>query len=730
MTGVVLVVPPFTDPSQPGAAVPSLAAALAGTGARLTALDLNLDCWDYLLDPRRQRRWLAALSRRLDAFDRAGPLSPARCLEYTALADGWLRGRAALDELAGAMDVLRSTAFYDERAYRRAMNAVEGALAVVSATYHPAQLEWGRFFPARSTGSSRELVRAARATRASPFPAYVRARVGPLLARLRPALVGISITYLDQLVPAFAVAAECRRRLPGARIVLGGQIPSAWGEDLDDDVALWSVVDAVVCGDGEQPLRGLVAAIRGGRPFAGVPGVRVRGTPPVQAPRPPLSTLPCPDYGVLPLHRYLSPAPVLTVGASRGCYWGRCAFCAVSPAFRGQFRARPPAAVRADLEALAARHGVRHFFFADDALPRAVVRDLATGAPPAAPIRWQGELRWDGVREEEIAALAAAGARNLVFGFESGSTRTLESMRKGADLDRAERILARCREAGVGVNLQCFLGFPGETRADARATVQFLERVRGARVTVSCGLFELQKGSPVQERPETWGIRVRRPPRGEDLAVRYDYAPVPNQRWRRDLAKRIRERFAPAAPQLRCGIHAHALLWLSSERALRGMASAAPSAAPRGGISVRRFGRDPAAPRERAVAVLAYTLDRTSPLRIGEVAAAVLAAQRAGVPVEEMVRPLSAPERRRVRRLVRTLARSGLIEAPCASAPGPRPVTARIARHQVSDPPLADPSVSEGVEVRSAEERASAVDGRGSGEGAEGARAARTVLPR
>jgi hypothetical protein len=663
VTDVLLVVPPFTDPSQPAAAVPSLAAALQGTGAQLEVRDLNLDCWEYLLDEARQRRWLRRVSRRIDALDRRASLSERECAEYTAAADGWLRGRASVDELDGAADVLRSPAFHDPRAYHRAMNAIDGALAVLSAVYHPAHFEWGRFFARRSTASSRELLRAARAPADSPFPFYARARVRPLLARLRPALVGISITYLDQLVPAFAIAAECRRTVPAARVVIGGQIPSAWGDAFDDDVALWRIVDAVVCGDGEQPLRDAVAAVREGRPLRDAPGLRTRGSPPRPAPRAPIGELPCPDYGVLPLARYLSPEPVLTVGASRGCYWGRCAFCAVSPAFRGGFRARPATRVLLDLETLAARHGARHFFFADDALPRSVVRALASG-PPSTPVRWQAELRWDAVLEEELPALAAAGAQNLVFGFESGSPRTLEAMRKGADLGRAERLLRRCRELGIGTNLQCFLGFPGESRGDALATLRFLEKARGPRVTVSCGLFELQKGSPVHERPELWGVRIAAPRPGDDLPVRYDYAPVGDRRWRRRLALRIRDLFAPARPQLRCGIHAHALLSLGDPAP-----STAPSPRPargprRGATAVRRFGRSPAAPRMRSSIVLAYGLDQTSPVEIGEVGVAVLSACNAGVSVPELLGPLTSRERRRVRRVLQALIRRGLIEEP------------------------------------------------------------------
>lgn len=673
MSTLLLLVPPFTDASQPGAAVPSLIAAVEGCGIGVEAWDVNLDAWEYLLDPGRQTRWLARAGRSLAALERRRALGRAERRVYASLAEGWLRGSAAHQELDRAVAVLRSPSFYDARAYRRAMQAIEGALALVSAVFYPSRLEWGRFWPAASVASSLAITRMARSRRYNPFLAFAVQRLGPRVRALAPAIIGISVTYLDQVVPAFTLAAECKRAVPGSTVVMGGQIPSLWGDALLEAAPLWRHVDVFVRGDGEEALRAILRAHLRGQPCDGIPGVAVRGRgygkPMVGA----MDALPCPDYRNLPLGRYLAPEPVLTLAASRGCYWGRCAFCAVSPAFRGGFRARSAERIREDLRLLAQRHRTRCLFFADDALPRSVIRSLARdGTGTAERLHWQAELRWDGLREDEVEGLARSGARNLVFGLESGSERLLRRMRKGARLDHALKLVARCAKEGVGVNLQCFLGFPGETRADAAATLRFLEQARGAGITVSCGLFELQKGSPVWRDPAAFGVRIRRAGSADDLATRFEYEPQRGRRRRLALIDRIRRGFEPAAPQLRCGIHAHALLYLSSgdgvappsfpvRLALNEPLSAAP------GSAHRVFPWDPFSLADkpcRQPTALAFSLERPTCASIGRVGAAILRACDGRTRAADLLATLPRPARDRVHRVLRQLARRGLIAFP------------------------------------------------------------------
>lgn len=323
---------------------------------------------------------------------------------------------------------------------------------------------------------------------------------------------------------------------------------------------------------------------------------------------------------------------------------------------------RSPERIRADFQLLSERHGAPRFFFADDALPPAVVQSLAReGLGTKEPLHWQAELRWDALCEEQVQGLAHGGARNLVFGLESGSQRVLRRMRKGSPLSHARKLILRCTREGIGVNLQCFLGFPGETLADAAATLRFLDEVRGPTTTVSCGLFELQKGSLVWRDPASFGKRIKRVDPAEDLTTRFEYEPQRGRAARLRLIDRIHRRFEPKAPQLRCGIHAHALLHLSAG------VSAAPPATPVPAPLTQPLSTGPGDPLSltgkprREPTVIAFSLEHPTCVSIGPVAAAILRACDGHTRASDLLAALPRPARPRVRRVLRQLARLGLI---------------------------------------------------------------------
>ena len=216
----------------------------------------------------------------------------------------------------------------------------------------------GGFWSAAQTDSSSEVVRECGRRATNPFVQFVDDVVAEGLRARQPDLIGISLTYMDQVVPAFTIAAACRRVAPETPVVVGGQVVSLWGDALRRRHTLWRFVDAFVLNEGEEALRRIVTEVAAGRSLPALGNV-------VESPRhragasdslrrkdacPPGAFSHCPDYSRLPLERYLSPEPVLTVSSSRGCYWS-CAVVSVSPAFRASFRSSrrkrwPPTSIR------------------------------------------------------------------------------------------------------------------------------------------------------------------------------------------------------------------------------------------------------------------------------------------------------------------------------------------------------------------------------------------------
>ncbi len=146
-------------------------------------------------------------------------------------------------------------------------------------------------------------------------------------------------------------------------------------------------------------------------------------------------------------------------------------------------------------------------------------------------------------------------------------------------------------------------------------------------------------------------------------------------------AEVIRRRFISTTPQLRCGINAHALLWLA-----RPDASAAPQHRPRiaeplaaaAASATRLFAWDPYRLHsgKRGPTWYAFGVASGRLVTLGPVAAATLAACDGTTTAAEVLAPLTPNERRRVRRALARLAEAGLV---AVAEPDPRRGPLRVA---------------------------------------------------
>jgi hypothetical protein len=320
------------------------------------------------------------------------------------------------------------------------------------------------------------------------------------------------------------------------------------------------------------------------------------------------------------------------------------------------------------------------------------VTALATkGTSLPVQIHWQAELRWDAIASLEcLPGLNRAGATNLVFGLESGSPRVLALMKKGTQLDHALAIVEHCTQQGIGVNLQLFLGFPGERTEDVAGTMGFLERARAETVTVSCGLFEVQKGSAVWNDPRSFGIVLESRGAEQDLRLRFQHQPR-KARTRERAWQIVQRRFASRVPYLRCGIDAHALLWLSEPDRFAPAVSQIPSPADplalASGAVHRSFSWDLGSLRtnrpRRHASRLAFSLEHGRVVSIGPVATVLLRACDGKTTIGELLRHVDTNARRRIRRTLDRLARHGIIRRDELSAlpPTPNRSTALVGIH-------------------------------------------------
>ncbi len=224
-----------------------------------------------------------------------------------------------------------------------------------------------------------------------------------------------------------------------------------------------------------------------------------------------MSILPPPDFDGLPLTRYLAPELILPYDPTRGCYWGVCTFCHYGLAEVGtaRYRERPVARVLEHLEALAARHGTRIFYFSQDVFSPRVATSIARGIRERGlGLRWGTDMRPErALTKERCAELAAGGALSAALGVESAAPRVLSLIDKGIPANDVRAAIQNLSAAGVAVEAMCFSDFPTETYGEAMETVRFVEGVEEDLSLFILGRFDLTHGSLVAQKPGEFGIR-------------------------------------------------------------------------------------------------------------------------------------------------------------------------------------------------------------------------------
>ncbi len=551
----MLFFPPFWQPMMPHLALPALTAALRANGHQVIQRDLNIETFDYLLS----RTYLDGVVRRL-AQDR-------KRLSKTGAGKPWLKG--ALQEMdwglrqgshiASRVDaakrIVRSSAFYDGERGQPAFIALNDGLHLASLPFYPAALTFSGYESPYPMDASAAILAAVRDRDTNVFRSIFAERVIPDIRRERPDVVGISVTCQHQVIAAFTLAHLIKEAGTRTHVVLGGKMITCWQDILPERPALFALCGSAIYHEGETALLRLLDALSGNGSLADVPNLIHRDGDHIVRNEAgcwlDVNNLPAPDFDGLPLDLYLAPERVLPVSASRGCYWRRCAFCNVGYGESHAFRERPAAKVAAEMQALATRHNVQRFFFADEALSPRMLRGLSGLLQTAAPdLRWACCARFDpGINAALLQQLHAGGCTMLLYGLEAGAQRVLDLIGKGTSLPVASRILTDGTAAGIWNHVFLFFGFPGETESEALQTMAFVQGNAASIHSICTGTFLLEKWASISENPERYGITEMRTAPHHDLAFYYDYDVKEGMDARAALA--VEEQFIDRLPQQR-----------------------------------------------------------------------------------------------------------------------------------------------------------------------------------
>ena len=165
----------------------------------------------------------------------------------------------------------------------------------------------------------------------------------------------------------------------------------------------------------------------------------------------------------------------LPIMATRGCP-SKCVFC---QRFLGnRFRYRSSDNLVSEIEYLMKKYNVFHFNIIDDNytffkknVMQTVEKIHSKGLQ--IKIRFPNGVREDFLDEELLVALKSIGVYDLDFGFESGSQKVLDIMKKGKKLTEMGDKVELCKRLGFKTSATFLFGTPGETIEDMEETVRY-----------------------------------------------------------------------------------------------------------------------------------------------------------------------------------------------------------------------------------------------------------------
>lgn len=324
--------------------------------------------------------------------------------------------------------------------------------------------------------------------------------------------VAVTTTFYVTNHPAREIVEFVKERRPEVPVVIGGPLVANHARRYPNPIELQMALDGlgadVYVGEsqGEHTLARVVACLRDGGSLAGIPNLLLPGEDGVERTRaePESNSL---DDNAIDWSATLLPGAgaTLQTRTARSCAF-KCAFCAY-PTRAGGLTLASLDTVERELDSMMAYGGVRNVVFVDDTfnvpLPRfkqLCRRLIGRGYP----FRWYSYFRCNNSDEETIELMARSGCAGVFLGIESGSQPVLDLMNKAVTVEQYRRGARQLREHGITTFASFIVGFPGETAATVRETVDFVR-------TLGADYYRMQPwycepGTPVDHRREELGI--------------------------------------------------------------------------------------------------------------------------------------------------------------------------------------------------------------------------------
>jgi len=511
---IVLIDPPFGSINGPSIGLPVLVSYLWNHGINIGAIDLSNRFYAFLLTENNIRAGLEHLENQFAQLNRKNRLGFAEVVEFEKLVKLLLKREKLDSELAWLL-----SCHLDPLSIRNSdnMDLVSFLIQLATIKNFPEIIEFAprlKKTDLLSKYSSEDIVRA---TCEESFYTEIFEKILSIsLFKMKPVpLVGISVSFSDQVIPAFQCARMIKKKWPDTHITMGGSFVSIHLREINN-TRIFDIIDSLVLDEGENPLEKLYGEIDSGSPNLNhIPNLIICPDEKIQHTKKELQPLESlsfsSDYFLFDLDQYLfSPENVIIPFClSRGCKWKKCSFCRTDiPVFHNY--CRPSSDILYEqLVTLVREYGAKTVSFSSAFSEPKVLEYISKRlVEDEIQIHWFASTRLSNDFNRDLCALFRdAGCARLSFGIESFSDRILSSMKKGIQAKQIEQVITDI-DGVIPIFLLMMVGIPTETEQEACDGFEKIQDLLSRKLITgyNYNVFHMTYGSDIWKNPRKYHL--------------------------------------------------------------------------------------------------------------------------------------------------------------------------------------------------------------------------------
>jgi len=291
-----------------------------------------------------------------------------------------------------------------------------------------------------------------------------------LLEKFNPDIVGLTC-YTSPAIKDIMQVSKFVKENSKAIVLVGGPHATLEPKSLLD----YPYIDYALRGEGEEPLLEICNLID--RKKATKKNILKLKNINYNPMRPfiNLNDVPIMDYDLMEVKKYA----VTTFATSRGCP-GRCRFCYN---LGRQLRFYDTEKTIEMMSKVIEKYNIKEFTIADDNFANMSKRTTdICNALSKYNCAFFCFLRTDQVHDKIMSELKRAGCTTIQFGFESGSQRMLDFIRKDNTVEQNAKAIQQCKKYGIFVEGSFMIGLPTETISDLNQTLNFIRKNKMSNV--------------------------------------------------------------------------------------------------------------------------------------------------------------------------------------------------------------------------------------------------------